>query len=127
MPRLRLLSASILLAFGLTACGGSDSTSSDASTTTPSTTVASASTGTLVDDLISGATVFCDTNDNGALDTGEESATTDSTGVYSFATACTAKIASVADTGIDLTTLKALSRGSSSGRRAPGWCRRSPR
>ncbi|MDQ5898988.1 MAG: hypothetical protein QG612_3074, partial [Pseudomonadota bacterium] len=26
MPRLRLLSASILLAFGLTACGGSDST-----------------------------------------------------------------------------------------------------
>ncbi|MDQ5896385.1 MAG: hypothetical protein QG612_471 [Pseudomonadota bacterium] len=106
MPRLRLLSASILLAFGLTACGGSDSTSSEASV--PPATIASAMAGTLVDDLIAGATVFCDTNDNGALDAGEESAITDSAGVYTFAAACTAQIASVAGTGTDLTTLKSL-------------------
>ena len=65
MHQMRLLSASLVLAFGLSACGGSDSTSA------PAVPVASASSGVLVDDLIAGATVFCDDNSNGVLDAGE--------------------------------------------------------
>ncbi len=71
MHQMRLLSASLVLAFGLAACGGSDSTSA------PAVPVASASSGVLVDDLIAGATVFCDDNSNGVLDAGEKSAVTE--------------------------------------------------
>lgn len=101
MHQMRLLSASLVLAFGLSACGGSDSTSA------PAVPVASASSGVLVDDLIAGATVFCDDNSNGVLDAGEKSAVTDSAGAYAFSSACSSQIASVAETGYDLTTLKA--------------------
>lgn len=101
MHQMRLLSASLVLAFGLTACGGSDSPD------TPVVPVASASSGVLVDDLIAGATVFCDDNGNGVLDAGEKSAVTDSAGAYAFSSACSSQIASVAETGYDLTTLKA--------------------
>ena len=101
MHQMRLLSASLVLAFGLAACGGSDSTSA------PAVPVASASSGVLVDDLIAGATVFCDDNSNGVLDAGEKSAVTDSAGAYAFSSACSSQIASVAETGYDLTTLKA--------------------
>lgn len=105
MHALRLLPASLVLAFGLSACGGSgDSTSSP---TTPTTPAASASSGVLVDDLVVGATVFCDDNGNGALDGGELSAVTDSLGAYAFSAACSGRLASVAGTGYDLTTLKA--------------------
>jgi hypothetical protein len=103
MPQLRLLSASIVLALGLTACGGGDS-ASDAGTPNAA---ASASNGVLVDDLIVGATIFCDANDNGVLDTGESSATTDVDGKYVFDAACFAPIVSNAGTGYDKTTLKA--------------------
>lgn len=76
MHQMRLLSASLVLAFGLAACGGSDSTSA------PAVPVASASSGVLVDDLIAGATVFCDDDSDGVLDAGEKSAVTDSAGAY---------------------------------------------
>lgn len=101
MPKLNVLSASLVLALGLTACGGSSVTS------TPVDPAPSASAGTLVDDLIIGATVFCDVNGNKTLDAGESSATTDDAGRYTFSQACTASILSVAGTGYDKTTLKA--------------------
>jgi hypothetical protein len=107
MPQLRLLSAAVLLALGLSACGGGG----DATTTVPEGTTPgvapSAIAGVLVDDLILGATVFCDGNDNGSLDAGESSATTDSSGRYTFGAACFAPIVSVAGTGYDKSTLKA--------------------
>lgn len=106
MPQLRLLSASVLLAFGLTACGGGgDAPTSTPDAGTPGTT-ASAVSGVLVDDLIIGATVFCDGNDNGVLDTGESSATTDADGKYLFDKACFAPIVTVAGTGYDKSTMK---------------------
>ncbi|MEY8876010.1 MAG: hypothetical protein AB9M60_05850 [Leptothrix sp. (in: b-proteobacteria)] len=92
MPNLRALSASILLALGLTACGGSPQDSSS---------------GVLVDDLIADATVFCDSNGNGVFDQDKEaSATTDDSGTYTFSPACTAEVISVAGTGYDKTSLK---------------------
>lgn len=107
MPQLRLLSASILLALGLSACGGGgDSPTATPETTTPPVS-ASATEGVLVDDLIVGATIFCDANDNGALDDGESSATTDAGGKYVFDKACFAPIVSTAGTGYDKSTLKA--------------------
>lgn len=107
MPQLRLLSASIVLALGLSACGGGgDSPTSTPEAGTPSVS-ANAKTGVLVDDLIVGATVFCDGNENGALDTDEASATTDADGQYDFGKACFASILSAAGTGYDKTTLKA--------------------
>ncbi|MEX8493824.1 MAG: hypothetical protein AB3X43_07495, partial [Sphaerotilus sp.] len=107
MPQLRLLSASIILALGLSACGGGgDSTSAASQAVTPGVS-ASAQGGVLVDDLIVGATVFCDANDNGVLDAGESSATTGADGTYTFDTACFAPMVSIAGTGYDKTTLKA--------------------
>lgn len=92
MPNLRALSASILLALGLTACGGSPQDSSS---------------GVLVDDLIADATVFCDSNGNGVFNEDKEaSATTDDSGTYTFSPACTAQVISVAGTGYDKTSLK---------------------
>jgi hypothetical protein len=108
MPQLRLLSASIVLALGLSACGGGDTTpttSPDAGTPTPS---ASALSGVLVDDLIVGGTVFCDGNENNVLDAGESSATTDANGQYTFDKACFASIVAAADVGYDKSTLKSL-------------------
>lgn len=106
MPPLRLLSASLALAFGLTACGGGGSDTAQIEQGTPSTT-AQASQGVLVDDLIVGGTVFCDGNSNGELDAGEVSATTDSAGNYTFSSVCFGQIASVADTGYDKSTMQA--------------------
>lgn len=106
MPQLRLLSASIVLALGLSACGGGgDSTTSTPDAGTPSAS-ASAQQGVLVDDRIVGATVFCDGNENGVLDTDESSSTTDADGQYAFDKACFASILSAAGTGYDKTTLK---------------------
>ncbi|WP_338416869.1 hypothetical protein [uncultured Sphaerotilus sp.] len=107
MPQLRLLSASIVLALGLSACGGGgDSPTATPDAGTPSAS-ASALNGVLVDDLIVGATIFCDGNDNGVLDAGESSATTDADGKYVFDKACFAPIVSTAGTGYDKSTLKA--------------------
>ncbi|MEX8519442.1 MAG: hypothetical protein AB3X44_13105 [Leptothrix sp. (in: b-proteobacteria)] len=98
MLKYRLLSASIALALGLGACGGGSSSS-----TGPTTS----STGVLVDDLIAGAQVFCDSNSNGVLDSGEAVVSTDDNGAYTFSPACEAPIVSVAGTGMDLTSLRA--------------------
>lgn len=107
MPQLRLLSASIVLALGLSACGGGgDSPTATPEAGTPGAS-ASALNGVLVDDLIVGATIFCDGNDNGVLDAGESSATTDADGKYVFDKACFAPIVSTAGTGYDKSTLKA--------------------
>ncbi|MGY0195931.1 hypothetical protein ACWA7J_12750 [Leptothrix sp. BB-4] len=86
------LPLSILLAFGLTACDGGVSTP------------ASTTSATLEDGLVVNATVFCDANQNGLLDSGEASTTTNSLGVFTFTSACNADIVSVAGTGIDTDT-----------------------
>jgi hypothetical protein len=99
MHTLRALPAALLIALGLTACGGSGS----ASDTQPT----SHSSGVLVDDRVADATVFCDTNDNGNLDNGEASTSTDTDGAFTFAPACTSPIVSLAGTGYDKTLLKA--------------------
>jgi hypothetical protein len=106
MPQLRLLSASIVLALGLSACGGGgDSPTSTPDSGTPGAS-ASAVSGVLVDDLIVGATIFCDGNENGVLDTGESSATTGADGRYTFDKACFASIVTEAGTGYDKSTMK---------------------
>lgn len=106
MPQLRLLSASIVLALGLSACGGGgDSATSTPDASTPNVSP-SALQGVLVDDLIVGATVFCDGNENGVLDADESSATTDAEGKYVFDKACFASILSTAGSGYDKSTLK---------------------
>ena len=92
MKKLRLLplAAAVSLIFG---CGGGDGDS-----TTPSTTTSS---GTLVDGYVSGATVVCDANGNGVLDSGEASTTTDANGDFSFSPACGASIFASGGTNID--------------------------
>lgn len=100
----RLLTVSIALALGsLTACGGGGGGGGATGTTaTPSST-----SGTLVDDAVAGGTVFCDTNENQTLDSGEMSAVTGDDGTYTFSSACTASIVSVAGTGTDISSNKA--------------------
>ena len=100
MPKLRALPAALVIAIGLTACGGGGGSSDNAA-------ASASSSGVLVDDLVVDAGVFCDSNSNGVLDSGEAQTTTDDRGVYTFSPACTAPVVSVADTGYDKTTLKA--------------------
>jgi hypothetical protein len=101
MSPLRALPAALLVAFGLTACGGGGSASADGPAPTTS------SSGVLVDDRVADATVFCDSNGNGNLDEGEASVSTDANGAFTFSPACTAAVVSVAGTGYDLTLMKA--------------------
>ena len=82
------LAATLLVA----ACGGGDAT--------PPPSIAG-STGFAVDDYLSGATVICDTNGNGKVDTGEVSVTTDSSGFFKFSPACTATISVTGGINID--------------------------
>ena len=89
MPALRTLSAALLLAFGLGACGGGGGGSSDGTDTT-------SSSGVLVDDRIA----------NGSLDEGEATTTSDDHGAFTFSPACSAAIVTVAGTGYDKTLLK---------------------
>lgn len=100
MPALRTLSAALLLAFGLGACGGGGGGSSDGTDTT-------SSSGVLVDDRIADATLFCDSNGNGSLDEGEATTTSDDHGAFTFSPSCSAAIVTVAGTGYDKTLLKA--------------------
>ena len=65
----------ILMAFGLTACGGSSDVQQNYS-----------SGGTAVKGPLSKATVFIDLDNDGVLDSNELSTTTSSTGTYSFST-----------------------------------------
>ena len=74
-------------AAALTACGGSSSPETVESVATPLATK-----GVMIDGYVSGATVFCDSNGNGVLDTAEAQTTTDSTGAYTLAAGCTAAV-----------------------------------
>lgn len=96
MPRLSLLAASLLLALGMNGCNGSGSENA----------TASSYRGRLVDDLILGATVYCDQNSNGSLDAGEISTRSDARGEFTLPAGCGGLIATVAGTGIDRTTLR---------------------
>ncbi|KAF3996619.1 hypothetical protein [Glaciimonas immobilis] len=87
---------SIAVALALTACGGGGS-----STTPTPTPVASTGSGKAVDGYLSSATVLCDTNKNGAADTGEVSVLTDSQGNFVFSPACTGNIVVTGGTNID--------------------------
>ncbi len=93
------LSLSLLLAFGLAACGGGGGIGTSGTGATAQ--------GVLVDDVVIGATVFCDVNGNGQLDAGEPSATTDDNGQYGIASCASGTLTSVAGTGYDRTTLRA--------------------
>ncbi|MGS0740790.1 hypothetical protein ACVBEF_02975 [Glaciimonas sp. GG7] len=86
---------SIAVALALAACGGGGS-SSPAATAAPST-----GSGTAVDGYLSGSAVLCDTNKNGATDTGEQVVLTNSAGNFTFSPACTSNIVVSGGTNID--------------------------
>jgi hypothetical protein len=84
-----LLSIAVTLA--LAACGGGGG----------STAEPAATSGTAVDGYLSGATVFCDTNGNGVLDTGEASVTTNASGKYTFTQQCSGTVVVTGGTNAD--------------------------
>ncbi|CAH8208860.1 hypothetical protein [Vibrio aestuarianus] len=77
--KLKLISI-VIIAGGLTACGGGDSGSSS-STPAPAPQTKTLQ-GVAIDGYISGATAFLDINYNGVLDEGEPSSITDNEGSY---------------------------------------------
>ena len=86
----------LAIAASLSACG--DSTES----ALPTTPTPVASSGKAVDGYLSGSNVLCDTNKNGTADAGEATATTNSTGDFTFAAGCSGTI--VVTGGNDATT-----------------------
>jgi hypothetical protein len=74
------------------ACGGGDASA-------PGST--SSSSGFVIDGYVSGASVLCDTNDNGSADAGERSVTTDTSGFFRFVEACAATLVATGGTNID--------------------------
>lgn len=82
------LTLSALALASLSACGGGSSTASQSSSTPMSIT------GSVVDGYIQGATVCLDINGNGACDSGEPSATSDSAGSYTLSGVAAADAAS---------------------------------
>lgn len=87
-----LTACALATAMLVSACGGGDASA-------PATVIGSS--GFAVDDYIRGATVVCDTNGNGVSDTGEATATTDSTGFFKFATVCASGLVATGGTNID--------------------------
>ncbi len=77
----------------LSACGGGDASAPGSGS--------SASSGFAVDGYLSGATVLCDTNNNGAADSGERTITTDSSGFFQFSPACASALVATGGTSID--------------------------
>ena len=94
----------------LISCGGGGSSSLPVP-------VVVATSGWAVDGYLSGATVLCDNNGNGATDAGEVSVTSDATGAYTFASGCSAALVVRGgvnvDTGILFTGLLKAPAGSS--------------
>jgi len=90
LPRRTTLAVSIALA--LSACGGGGGGDSPSlpPVVTPTPAAGAVVSGVVVDGYLTGATVFLDANNNGVLDTGEVSATTDANGKYSLPTSSTA-------------------------------------
>lgn len=87
-----LTACALATALLVSACGGGDASA-------PPTVIGTS--GLAVDDYISGATVVCDTNGNGASDTGEATTTTDSTGFFKFAAVCASGLVVTGGTNID--------------------------
>jgi hypothetical protein len=85
----------------LAACGGGGSASPDAAPPKTQTIPPVAATGVMIDGYVQGATVFCDTNGNGTLDTGETSTTTTATGAFVLAGGCSASIVGFGGTNVD--------------------------
>lgn len=86
--RLTLTAAAVSL---LASCGGGSADSPPLPTS-----------GRVVDGYLSGATVLCDSNGNGAADEGEATVTTDSGGNFSFASpGCAASMTAYGGTDID--------------------------
>ncbi len=115
MPQLHRLTPAAAAAAAATAllvaCGGGGADS------TPPAVVVIPSSGVAVDGYLSGATALCDTNGNGAADSGETSVTTDATGKFTFPAGCNSGIAvrggvSV-DTGVLFTGVLKAPAGSS--------------
>lgn len=98
------LSATLLVA----SCGGGGSSDSASAPVSPAafggngTTTTSTTSGKVVDGYIVNAEVFCDTNNNGVRDTGEQTVLTDTQGSFTFTTACSSTI--VASGGTDTAT-----------------------
>lgn len=94
----------------LVACGGG-------ADSPPPAVVVIPSSGVAVDGYLSGATALCDTNGNGAADTGEASVTTDTNGKFTFAAGCTSGIVVrggvSTDTGVLFTGVLKAPAGSS--------------
>jgi hypothetical protein len=101
MPSPNKLLLALAVASALTACGGGGSDASAPVVITPPTVTPTALKGVMVDGYVRGATVFCDTNNNGTLDTGETSVTTDSTGAFEFTGGCSAAIVGFGGTNVD--------------------------
>ena len=93
----------------LVSCGGGGSSNPPAPVVVPSS-------GYAVDGYLSGAAVLCDSNGNGAADSGELSVTTDATGAFSVASGCSAALVVRGgvngDTGILVTGLLKAPAGS---------------
>jgi Ca2+-binding RTX toxin-like protein len=89
----------VTVTFNYTMSDGQGGTSSSTATVTFN---GSSVAGYAVDGYISGATVFADTNDNGMLDFGETSTTTDAGGRYVFTTPVTGPL--VLTGGTDIST-----------------------
>ena len=87
-----LTACALATALLVSACGGGDASA-------PPTEIGSS--GLAVDDYISGATVVCDANGNGASDAGEATTTTDSTGFFKFAATCASTLVVTGGTNID--------------------------
>ena len=92
MKSFPLTACALTTALLVSACGGGGASA-------PGTV--NGSSGFAVDDYLSGATVTCDTNGNGATDAGELTVSTDSSGFFKFATACSASIVVVGGTNVD--------------------------
>lgn len=91
-PRFALSASAVAASLLVAACGGGGAS--------PPNTVAGSS-GFAVDGYLIGSAVLCDSNGNGQSDAGESSTTTDSTGFFIFASACSATIVVTGGTNLD--------------------------
>lgn len=89
---LPLTACALAAALLISACGGGTATA-------PQVDIGSG--GFAIDDYISGATVVCDANQNGASDAGELIATTDSTGFFKFDATCASPLVVTGGKNID--------------------------
>lgn len=99
MPRTKKLLLALAATSALTACGGG--ASGDPEPVVAPGITPTALKGVMVDGYVSGATVVCDSNGNGRLDTGEASTTTNGGGVFEFPNGCSAPIVGFGGTNID--------------------------